>query len=128
MGYCLYGNDINDTTSPIEAGLGWITKFTKNFINSENLLKQKELGTQRKLIAFELDERGIPRQGYDIVNSQGDKIGIVTSGTMSPSLGKGIGMGYIPSNLTSIGTKVYIKIRKKTIPATIVKIPFYKGL
>lgn len=128
MGYCLYGNDINDTTSPIEAGLGWITKFTKNFINSENLLKQKELGTQRKLIAFELDERGIPRQGYDIVNSQGDKIGIVTSGTMSPSLGKGIGMGYIPSNLTSIGTKVYIQIRKKTIPATIVKIPFYKGL
>ena len=128
MGYCLYGNDINDTTSPIEAGLGWITKFTKNFINSKNLLKQKELGTQRKLVGFELDERGIPRQGYDIVNSQGDKIGVVTSGTMSPSLGKGIGMGYIPSNLTSIGTKVYIQIRKKTIPATIVKLPFYKGL
>ena len=128
MGYCLYGNDINDTTSPIEAGLGWITKFTKNFINSENLLKQKELGTQRKLIAFELDERGIPRQGYDIVNSQGDKIGVVTSGTMSPSLGKGIGMGYVPSNLRSFGTKLYIQIRKKTIPATIVKLPFYKGL
>ena len=128
MGYCLYGNDINDTTSPIEAGLGWITKFTKNFINSEYLLKQKELGTQRKLVAFELDERGIPRQGYDILNSQGDKIGIVTSGTMSPSLGKGIGMGYIPSNLTSFGTKLFIQIRKKTIQATIVKIPFYKGL
>jgi aminomethyltransferase len=128
MGYCLYGNDINDTTSPIEAGLGWITKFTKNFINSKNLLKQKELGTQRKLVGFELDERGIPRQGYDIVNSQGDKIGVVTSGTMSPSLGKGIGMGYVPSNLRSFGTKLYIQIRKKTIPATIVKIPFYKGL
>lgn len=128
MGYCLYGNDINDTTSPIEAGLGWITKFTKNFINSEYLLKQKELGTQRKLVAFELDERGIPRQGYDILNSQGDKIGIVTSGTMSPSLGKGIGMGYVPSNLKSFGTKLFIQIRKKTIQATIVKIPFYKGL
>ena len=128
MGYCLYGNDINDTTSPIEAGLGWITKFTKNFINSENLLKQKELGTQRSLVAFELDERGIPRQGYDILNSQGDKIGEVTSGTMSPTLAKGIGMGYIPTNLKSVGTKLYIQIRKKIIPATIVKLPFYKGL
>ena len=93
MGYCLYGNDINDTTSPIEAGLGWITKFTKNFINSDNLLKEKELGTQRRLVAFELDDRGIPRQGYDILNNQGDKIGEVTSGTMSPTLAKGIGMG-----------------------------------
>ncbi len=128
MGYCLYGNDINDTTSPIEAGLGWITKFTKNFINSDNLLKQKEQGTQRRLVAFELDERGIPRQGYDILNNQGDKIGKVTSGTMSPSLAKGIGMGYIPTNLKSVGTKLYIQIRKKIIPATIVKLPFYKGL
>ncbi len=128
MGYCLYGNDINDTTSPIEAGLGWITKFTKNFINSDNLLKQKEQGTQRRLVAFELDERGIPRQGYDILNNQGDKIGKVTSGTMSPTLAKGIGMGYIPTNLKSVGTKLYIQIRKKIIPATIVKLPFYKGL
>ena len=128
MGYCLYGNDINDTTSPIEAGLGWITKFSKNFINSDNLLKQKELGTQRRLVAFELDERGIPRQGYDILNNQGDKIGKVTSGTMSPTLAKGIGMGYIPTNLKSVGTKLYIQIRKKIIPATIVKLPFYKGL
>lgn len=128
MGYCLYGNDINDTTSPIEAGLGWITKFTKNFINSDNLLKEKELGTQRRLVAFELDDRGIPRQGYDILNNQGDKIGKVTSGTMSPTLAKGIGMGYIPTNLKSIGTKLYIQIRKKIIPATIVKLPFYKGL
>ena len=128
MGYCLYGNDINDTTSPIEAGLGWITKFTKNFINSDNLLKEKELGTQRRLVAFELDDRGIPRQGYDILNSQGDRIGEVTSGTMSPTLAKGIGMGYIPTNLKSVGTKLYIQIRKKIIPATIVKLPFYKGL
>ena len=128
MGYCLYGNDINDTTSPIEAGLSWITKFTKNFINSENLLNQKELGTQRRLVAFELDERGIPRQGYDILNSEGDKIGEVTSGTMSPTLAKGIGMGYIPTYLKSVGTKLYIQIRKKIIPATIVKLPFYKGL
>ena len=128
MGYCLYGNDINNTKSPIEAGLGWITKFTKNFINSDNLLKQKELGTQRRLVAFELDDRGIPRQGYDILNNQGDKIGEVTSGTMSPTLAKGIGMGYIPTNLKSVGTKLYIQIRKKIIPATIVKLPFYKGL
>ena len=128
MGYCLYGNDINDTTSPIEAGLGWITKFTKNFINSDNLLMEKELGTQRRLVAFELDDRGIPRQGYDILNNQGDKIGEVTSGTMSPTLAKGIGMGYIPTNLKSVGTKLYIQIRKKIIPATIVKLPFYKGL
>ena len=126
MGYCLYGNDINETTSPIEAGLGWITKFTKQFTNSDNLLKQKEQGPKRKLIAFELDERGIPRQGYDIVDGQGNKIGEVTSGTMSPSISKGIGMGYVPSNMKSIGTKIHIQIRKNAIPATIVKLPFYK--
>jgi aminomethyltransferase len=127
MGYCLYGNDINDTTSPIEAGLGWITKFTKEFTNSANLLKQKEQGPERRLIAFELNERGIPRQGYDIVDGQGEKIGVVTSGTMSPSLGKGIGMGYVPSNMKSLGTQIYIQIRKNAVPATIVKLPFYKG-
>ena len=127
MGYCLYGNDINDTTSPIEAGLGWITKFTKEFTNSANLLKQKEQGPERRLIAFELNERGIPRQGYDIVDGQGEKIGVVTSGTMSPSLGKGIGMGYVPSNMKSLGTQIYIQIRKNSVPATIVKLPFYKG-
>jgi len=127
MGYYLYGNDINDTTSPIEAGLGWITKFTKEFTNSANLLKQKEQGPERRLIAFELNERGIPRQGYDIVDGQGEKIGVVTSGTMSPSLGKGIGMGYVPSNMKSLGTQIYIQIRKNAVPATIVKLPFYKG-
>ncbi|MFT4697592.1 MAG: aminomethyltransferase [Flavobacteriaceae bacterium] len=127
MGYCLYGNDINDTTSPLEAGLGWITKFTKEFTNSDNLLKQKEQGTDRRLIAFELDERGIPRQGYDIVDSTGKKIGEVTSGTMSPSLGKGIGMGYVPTIMKSVGTQIHIQIRKNAIPATIVKLPFYKN-
>ena len=127
MGYCLYGNDITDTTSPIEAGLGWITKFTKEFTNSESLKKQKEQGTDRRLIAFELDERGIPRQGYDIVDGSGKKIGEVTSGTMSPSLGKGIGMGYVPTILKDVGTQIHIQIRKNAVPATIIKAPFYKG-
>ncbi len=127
MGYCLFGNDIDDTTSPIEAGLGWITKFTKDFINSEELKKQKENGPKRKLIAFELDERGIPRQGYDIVDEEGNKIGVVTSGTMSPSLEKGIGMGYVPTEIAGVGNKISIQIRKKVVPATQVKLPFYKG-
>ncbi|MCH4823026.1 glycine cleavage system aminomethyltransferase GcvT [Gramella lutea] len=127
MGYCLYGNDIDDTTSPIEAGLGWITKFTKEFINSEELKKQKENGPARKLIAFELDERGIPRQGYDIVDENGKKIGVVTSGTMSPSLEKGIGLGYVPTEIAGVGNKISIQIRKKVVPATQVKLPFYKG-
>jgi aminomethyltransferase len=127
MGYCLYGNDIDDTTSPIEAKLGWITKFTKDFINSEALKKEKEEGSKRKLIAFELDERGIPRQGYDIVDAEGKLIGNVTSGTMSPSLDKGIGMGYIPTEMAKAKDKIYIQIRKKAVPATIVKLPFYKG-
>lgn len=127
MGYCLYGNDIDETTSPIEAGLGWITKFNKKFINSEELKKQKENGPERKLVAFELDEKGIPRQGYDIVDENGKKIGTVTSGTMSPSLEKGIGLGYVPSEIAGIGNKILIQIRKKTVPATQVKLPFYKG-
>lgn len=126
MGYCLYGNDINDTTSPLEAGLGWITKFTKDFVNSEALAKQKSHGPERKLVAFELDERGIPRHDYDIVDSQGKKVGVVTSGTMSPSLGKGIGLGYVPTILSEVGNKIHIQIRKNAIPATIVKLPFYK--
>ncbi|QWX84729.1 glycine cleavage system aminomethyltransferase GcvT [Cellulophaga sp. HaHaR_3_176] len=126
MGYCLYGNDINDTTSPLEAGLGWVTKFSKDFVNSENLAKQKEEGIKRKLIAFELDERGIPRHDYEIVNADGNVIGIVTSGTMSPSMGKGIGLGYVPKDFSTLGSKIYIQIRKKAIPATVVKLPFYK--
>ncbi len=127
MGYCLYGNDITDETSPFEAGLGWITKFTKDFVNSEALAKEKEHGPKQKLVAFELDDRGIPRQGYDIVDGQGKTIGVVTSGTMSPSLGKGIGLGYVPSVFTEIGSKINIQIRKNAIPATVVKLPFYKG-
>ncbi len=126
MGYCLYGNDIDDSTSPFEAGLGWITKFDKDFVNSKALAKQKEEGPKRKLVAFELEERGIPRQGYDIVDENGTKIGNVTSGTMSPSLEKGIGLGYVPVDFSKIGTKVFIQIRKNTVPAMIVKLPFYK--
>ncbi len=127
MGYCLYGNDINDTTSPLEAGLGWITKFTKDFVNAPALKAQKESGVTRKLIAFELDERGIPRQDYEIVDDEGVAIGIVTSGTMSPSLGKGIGLGYVPVELAKVDSKINIKIRKKAVSATVVKLPFYKG-
>ncbi|MGJ5641037.1 glycine cleavage system aminomethyltransferase GcvT [Formosa sp. S-31] len=127
MGYCLYGNDIDDTTSPIEAGLGWVTKFTKAFTNSEALLAQKTEGVTKKLIGFKLDERGIPRQGYDIVDADGNKIGNVTSGTMSPSLGYGIGLGYVNTDFTSVGSKINIQIRKNAVPATVVKLPFYKG-
>ncbi|CAA0147519.1 glycine cleavage system aminomethyltransferase GcvT [Tenacibaculum maritimum] len=127
MGYCLYGNDIDDTTSPLEAGLGWITKFTKDFVNAEELKAQKENGITRKLVAFELTERGIPRQGYDIVNAKGDIIGTVTSGTMSPSLSKGIGLGYVPKELSKVDSEIFIQIRKKQLPAKVVKLPFYKG-
>lgn len=126
MGYCLYGNDIDDTTSPIEAGLGWITKFTKDFVNADALAKQKEEKPSRKLVAFELNARGIPRQGYDIVDEEGNTIGNVTSGTMSPSLSKGIGLGYVPTTSAKMGSQILIQIRKKAIPATVVKLPFYK--
>lgn len=127
MGYCLYGNDIDDTTSPLEAGLGWITKFNKDFVNAEALAQQKALGLKRKLIAFELDERGIPRHDYEIADKDGFIIGRVTSGTMSPSLSKGIGLGYVLTAYSEIGSKIYIQIRKNTIPATVVRLPFYKG-
>jgi len=127
MGYCLYGNDIDDTTSPIEAGLGWITKFTKDFVNATFLAKQKEDKPTRKLVGFEMNEKSVPRHGYDIVNANGDVIGIVTSGTMSPSIGKGIGMGYVTTEFSSLGSQINIQIRKNAIPATVVKFPFYKG-
>lgn len=126
MGYCLYGNDIDDTTSPIEAGLGSICKFNKQFTNSEALEDEKRHGAKRKLVAFELDDRGIPRKGYDIVDHNGKKIGEVTSGTMSPSLGKGIGLGYVPTVFADVNSKINIQIRKKAIPATVVKLPFYR--
>jgi aminomethyltransferase len=128
MGYCLYGNDIDDATSPLEAGLGWITKFTKDdFVNKEGLARQKEVGINRKLVAFELEERGIPRQGYPIVDTEGNEIGNVTSGTMSPSLGKGIGMGYVPTEFSVPGTELKVRIRKNDISARVVKLPFYKA-
>jgi aminomethyltransferase len=126
MGYCLYGNDIDDTTSPLEAGLGWITKFNKDFINSDSLKKQKELGVSKTLVGFELTQRGIPRQGYVIVDPQGNSIGRVTSGTMSPSMGKGIGLGYVPVALKEVGSQIHIQIRNKIVPAMVVKLPFYK--
>ena len=127
MGYCLYGNDINETTSPIEAGLGWITKFTKSFTNDYALSQQKANGVTRKLVGFELKDRGIPRQSYPIVDSNAVVIGSVTSGTMSPSLNKGIGMGYVRSEFSEVGTEIGIKIRKKIVLAKVIKLPFYKG-
>ena len=126
MGYCLYGNDIDDQTSPIEAGLGWITKFTKSFVNADFLKLQKENGVQKKLVGFTMQERAIPRKGYEIVDSEGLNIGIVTSGTMSPSLGIGIGMGYVAINHSSTKSEIYIQIRKKRIAAKVTTFPFYK--
>lgn len=126
MGFCLYGNDINDSTSPLEAGLGWITKFTKDFTNSENLKKQKEQGVSRKLVGFELIERGIPRHDYEIVDSNDNLIGFVTSGTQAPSLGKAIGMGYVTIDYAAVDSEIYIVIRDKKIAAKVVKTPFYK--
>jgi len=126
MGFCLYGNDIDDTTSPIEAGLGWVTKFTKTFTNSESLLAQKEAGVKSKLVGFEMIERGIPRHDYPIVDEQGEVIGKVTSGTQSPSLQKAIGMGYIQKDKAKEGAEIYISIRNNKIKAKVVKFPFYK--
>ncbi len=128
MGFCLYGNDLDDTTSPLEAGLGWITKFAegKNFPSRELLEKQKAEGVTRKLCAFELLERGIPRHGYEIVNEGGDVIGEVTSGTMSPMIKKGIGMGYVEAGYAKTGTPIAIRIRNKDIKAEVVKPPFRK--
>lgn len=127
MGFCLYGNDIDETTSPLEAGLGWITKFNKDFIDADFLKKQKEEGVQRKLIAFEMVDRGIPRQGYNILDNAGNIIGKVTSGTQSPSLKKAIGMGYVTTENAAIDTEINIEIRNKGVKAKIVKLPFYKG-
>lgn len=126
MGFCLYGNDINDTTSPIEAGLGWITKFNKEFTNSENLKRQKETGVSRKLVGFEMTERAVPRHDYEIVDANGTVIGIVTSGTMSPSMNIGIGMGYVPTAFSAVDSEIFIRIRKNDVPAKVVKMPFYK--
>lgn len=126
MGFCLYGNDINDTTSPLEARLGWITKFNKDFTNSENLKAQKEAGVSKKLVGFELTERGIPRHDYEIVDKDGNVIGIVTSGTMAPSLNKGIGLGYVTTEFAGVDSEIFIRIRKNDVSAKVVKLPFYK--
>jgi aminomethyltransferase len=129
MGFCLYGNDIDDTTSPIEAGLGWITKFNdnKDFIDKELLLEQKKNGVKRKLVGFEMIDKGIPRQHYEIFNAEQNRIGEVTSGTMAPSLNKNIGMGYVETSYSKPDTEIYIKIRDKFLKAKVVKTPFYKG-
>lgn len=124
MGYCLYGNDIDDTTSPLEAGLGWVTKFTKEFTAKEILEEQKAAGVERKLVGFEMIDKGIPRHGYEIKDYSGQVIGYVTSGTQAPSLNKAIGMGYVRSAFGSIGTPVYIKVRDKLLQAKVVRVPF----
>ena len=128
MGFCLYGNDLDDTTSPIEAGLGWITKFAegKNFTNRAELERQKKEGVSRKLCAFALVDKGIPRHGYEIADAEGNIIGVVTSGTMSPVLKKGIGMGYVKPEFAKAGTEICIKVRGRNLKAQVVKAPFRK--
>lgn len=127
MGFCLYGNDIDDETSPIEAGLGWITKFTKKFTNSETLKAQKDNGVSRKLVGFEMIDKGIPRHGYEITDEQGNPKGVVTSGTQSPSLQQAIGMGYVPVASSNPGNEIYISIRGKFLKAKVTALPFFKS-
>lgn len=127
MGFCLYGNDIDDSTSPLEAGLGWITKFTKDFTNRAHFEKQKAEGLSRKLVGFEMIDKGIARHDYEIKNAEGQVIGKVTSGTQSPSLGKAIGMGYVTTDLSAIGSEIYINIRNTMVKAKVTKMPFANG-
>lgn len=126
MGFCLYGNDIDDTTSPLEAGLGWITKFTKDFTDSEFLKSQKEAGVSRKLIGFEMIERGIPRHDYRVIDANGNEIGKVTSGTQGPSVKKAIGMAYVKTEFAAPDSEIFIEIRDKGVQAKVVKTPFYQ--
>ncbi len=126
MGFCLYGNDIDDTTSPIEAGLGWITKFTKTFVNSEYIKGHKENGTAKRLVGFEMIDKGIPRHGYEIVDATQQVIGVVTSGTQSPTLGKAVGLGYVPTALSKPGNEIFISVRGKSLKAITTSIPFHK--
>ena len=126
MGFCLYGNDIDDTTSPLAAGLGWVTKFTKDFVNSDNLKAEKEQGVSQKLVGFEMIDRGIPRHDYEIVDADGNKIGRVTSGTQSPSLKKSIGLGYVDTAFAKEGTEIFVSIRNTPIKAVVKKPPFVK--
>lgn len=125
--FCLYGNDIDDETSPLEAGLGWVTKFTKDFINSEALKAQKEAGLKRKLVGFEMIDRGIPRGHYELCDAEGNKLGEVTSGTQSPTLQKGIGLGYVPTEFSKAGTEIFVKVRDRLLKAQVVKTPFVKN-
>jgi len=127
MGFCLYGNDIDDKTSPLEAGLGWVTKFNKEFTNSAALANQKAAGVGQKLVGFEMIDRGIPRHDYEIVDAEGNNIGKVTSGTQSPSLQKAIGLGYVKTEFAKEGTEIFVKIRDNAIKAMVVKPPFYKA-
>ena len=127
MGFCLYGNDIDDTTSPIEAGLGWITKFTKEFTNKTAIEKHKTDGVQRKLVGFEMIDKGIPRHHYQLKSQNGVEIGFVTSGTQSPSLGKAIGMGYVSPEYAAIGSEIFVEVRDKLLKAIVVKLPFYQA-
>jgi aminomethyltransferase len=126
MGYCLYGNDIDDTTSPIEAGLGWITKFNKDFIDRDLLLEQKETGVNRRLKGFVMEERAVPRQHYEVANAAGEIIGEVTSGTMSPMMKQGIGMAYLAKGYWKTGTEIFIRIRNRDMKARVVDLPIYK--
>lgn len=125
MGFCLYGNDIDDTTSPIEAGLGWITKFSKDFIDADVLQRQKSEGISRKLVGFEMMDRGIPRHGYEVLNADGKIIGHVTSGTQSPSTQKAIGMAYVAVDFAGIGSEIFVNIRGKSLRASVCRMPFY---
>src|SRR5690606_29404284 len=126
MGFCLYGNDIDDTTSPLAAGLGWVTKVTNDFVNAENLKAEKEKGVSQKLIGFEMIDRGIPRHDYPIQDEQGNVIGRVTSGTQSPTLKKSIGLGYVNTAFAKEGTEIYIAIRNQQVKAVVKKPPFVK--
>lgn len=126
-GFCLYGNDIDDKTSPLEAGLGWVTKFSKDFINSDSLKKQKEEGLKNKLVGFEMVDRGIPRGHYELCDAEGNKLGEVTSGTQSPTLQKGIGLGYVPTAYSKPETDIFVKVRDRLLKAKVVKLPFVKG-
>jgi aminomethyltransferase len=124
MGFCLYGNDIDDHTSPIEAGLGWITKFTKPFTNSEKFEAQKKEGVQKKLVGFTMIDKGIARHGYNILDAAGNQLGVVTSGTQSPSLGKAIGLGYVQVDQAKPGDEIFIQVRQQSLKAVVTKIPF----
>ena len=126
-GFCLYGNDIDDKTSPLEAGLGWVTKFTKDFINAADLKSQKEAGLKNKLVGFEMIDRGIPRGHYELCDAEGNKLGDVTSGTQSPTLQKGIGLGYVPTAYSKPETEIFVKVRDRLLKAKVVKLPFVKG-